>query len=66
MKIAKLNIEGYIGGADIVSMFSGEETFNLSKLKKFLDSLESDVTDIMFILIVVAGQLLRVGLFTTS
>ena len=46
MKIAKLNIEGYIGGADIVSMFSGEETFNLSKLKKFLDSLESDVTDI--------------------
>ena len=46
MKIAKLNIEGYIGGADIMSMFSGEETFNLSKLKKFLDSLESDVTDI--------------------
>lgn len=46
MKIAKLNIEGYIGGADIVSLFSGEETFNLSKLKRFLDSLESDVTDI--------------------
>lgn len=46
MKIAKLNIEGYIGGADIMSMFSGEETFNLSKLKKFLDGLESDVTDI--------------------
>lgn len=46
MKIAKLNIEGYIGGSDIQSMFSGEETFNLSKLKKFLDSLEPDVTDI--------------------
>lgn len=46
MKIAKLNIEGYIGGADILSLFSGEETFNLSKLKKFLDSLESDVTDL--------------------
>lgn len=46
MKIAKLNIEGYIGGADIVSLFSGEETFNLSKLKKFLDNLEADVTDI--------------------
>jgi len=28
MKIAKLNIEGYIGGSDIQSMFSGEETFN--------------------------------------
>lgn len=46
MKIAKLNIEGYIGGSDIQSMFSGEETFSLSKLKKFLDNLESDVTDI--------------------
>lgn len=46
MKIAKLNIEGYIGGSDIQSMFTGEETFNLSKLKKFLDSLEPDVTDI--------------------
>lgn len=46
MKIAKLNIEGYIGGSDIQAMFSGEETFNLSKLKKFLDSLETDVTDI--------------------
>jgi ATP-dependent protease ClpP protease subunit len=46
MKIAKLNIEGYIGGADIVSLFSGEETFNLSKFKKFRDSLEEDVTDI--------------------
>jgi ATP-dependent Clp protease protease subunit len=46
MKIAKLNIEGYIGGADIVSLFSGEETFNLSKLKKFLDNIEADTTDI--------------------
>lgn len=46
MKIAKLNIEGYIGGSDIMSMFSGEETFSLSKLKKFLDTIESDVTDI--------------------
>jgi len=46
MKIAKLNIEGYIAGADIVSLFSGEETFNLSKFKKFRDSLEEDVTDI--------------------
>lgn len=46
MKIAKLNIDGYIGGADIMSLFSGEETFNLSSLKKFLASLEEDVTDI--------------------
>lgn len=46
MKISKLNIEGYIGGADIMSLFSGEETFNLSKLRNFLDNLESDVTDI--------------------
>jgi len=46
MKIAKLNIEGYIGGADITSLFSGEPTFNLSSLKKFLDSLEADVTDL--------------------
>ena len=46
MKIAKLNIEGYIGSSDIVSMFSGEKTFNLSQLKDFLNTLESDVTDI--------------------
>ena len=46
MKVAKLNIEGYIGGADLMSLFGGGETFNLSALKKFLDSLESDVTDI--------------------
>lgn len=46
MKIAKLNIEGYIGGADMISLFSGEETFNLTKLKKYLDSLEADVTDL--------------------
>jgi ATP-dependent Clp protease protease subunit len=46
MKVAKLNIEGYIGGADLISLFGGGETFNLSALKKFLDSLETDVTDI--------------------
>lgn len=46
MKIAKLNIEGYIGGADMISLFSGEETFNLTKLKKYLDFLEADVTDL--------------------
>lgn len=46
MKVAKLNIEGYIGGGDLVSLFGGAETFNLSQLKKFLDSLETDVTDI--------------------
>lgn len=46
MKIAKLNIDGYIGSADMMSMFSGEEVFGLTKLKKFLDTLESDVTDI--------------------
>ena len=38
MKVAKLNIEGYIGGGDLVSLFGGAETFNLSQLKKFLDS----------------------------
>lgn len=46
MKIAKLNIEGYIGGSDMVSLFSGAETFSLAALKRFLDTLESDVTDI--------------------
>jgi ATP-dependent protease ClpP protease subunit len=46
MKVAKINIDGYIGGADIQSIFSGEETFNLSKLKKTLENLESDVTDL--------------------
>lgn len=46
MKIAKLNIEGYIGGADIMAMLGGEPTFNLSQLKTFLDGLEPDVTDI--------------------
>lgn len=46
MKIAKLNIEGYIGGSDMVSLFSGAETFNLAALKRFLDTLEDDVTDI--------------------
>jgi len=46
MKIAKLNIEGYIGGSDMVSLFSGAETFSLVALKRFLDTLEEDVTDI--------------------
>jgi ATP-dependent Clp protease protease subunit len=46
MKIAKLNIEGYIGSSDMVSLFSGAETFSLATLKRFLDTLESDVTDI--------------------
>jgi len=46
MKIAKLNIEGYIGGSDMVSLFSGAVTFSLATLKRFLDTLESDVTDI--------------------
>jgi ATP-dependent protease ClpP protease subunit len=46
MKIAKLNIEGYIGGSDMVSLFSGAETFSLAALKRFLDTLEEDVTDI--------------------
>lgn len=46
MKIAKLNIEGYIGGSDMVSLFSGAETFSLATLKRFLGTLESDVTDI--------------------
>jgi ATP-dependent Clp protease protease subunit len=46
MKIAKLNIEGYIGGSDMVSLFSGAETFSLAALKRFLDTLENDVTDI--------------------
>lgn len=46
MKVAKLNIEGYIGGSDMVSLFSGAETFNLAMLKRFIDGLEEDVTDI--------------------
>ena len=46
MKIAKLNIEGYIGGSDMISLFSGAETFSLAALKRFLDTLEEDVTDI--------------------
>lgn len=46
MKTAKLNIEGYIGGSDMLSLFSGAETFNLAALKRFLDTLEEDVTDI--------------------
>lgn len=46
MKVAKLNIEGYIGGSDMISLFSGAETFNLAMLKRFIDGLEDDVTDI--------------------
>lgn len=46
MKVAKLNIEGYIGGSDMISLFSGAETFNLAMLKRFIDGLEEDVTDI--------------------
>lgn len=46
MKIAKINIEGYIGQSDMLSIFDGEETFSLSKLKKVLDGLDSDVTDL--------------------
>lgn len=46
MKKAILNIDGYIGNSDIISMFSGERNFSLSMLKDFLAGLESDVTDI--------------------
>jgi ATP-dependent protease ClpP protease subunit/vacuolar-type H+-ATPase subunit D/Vma8 len=46
MKIAKLNIEGYIGELD--SAFAGEKSFTLNNLKDFLDSLDSDVTDIHY------------------
>jgi ATP-dependent protease ClpP protease subunit/vacuolar-type H+-ATPase subunit D/Vma8 len=46
MKIAKLNIEGYIGELD--SAFAGEKSFTLNNLKDFLNSLDSDVTDIHY------------------
>ena len=46
MKIAKLNIEGYIGELD--SAFAGEKSFTLNNLKDFLASLDSDVTDIHY------------------
>ena len=46
MKIAKLNIEGYIGELD--SAFAGEKNFTLKNLRDFLGSLDSDVTDIHY------------------
>lgn len=46
MKIAKLNIEGYIGDGDLMSMLGGSNSFNLSKLKSFLDGIDQDTTDI--------------------
>lgn len=46
MKIAKLNIEGYIGELD--SAFAGEKSFTLNNLKEFLNNLDSDVTDIHY------------------
>lgn len=46
MKIAKLNIEGYIGDGDLMSMLGGSNSFNLSKLKSFLDGVDQDTTDI--------------------
>lgn len=48
MKIAKLNIEGYIGTPDEKSIFNGEKYFTLKNLKDFLGSLDSDVTDIHY------------------
>lgn len=46
MKIAKLNIEGYIGELDKESAFAGEKNFTLANLKTFLSSLDSGITDI--------------------
>ena len=48
MKIAKLNIEGYIGELDPNSSFAGEKNFSLNNLKTFLNNLSSDVTDIHY------------------
>lgn len=48
MKIAKLNIEGYIGELDEQSVFAGEKNFSLNHLKTFLNNLSSDVTDIHY------------------
>lgn len=48
MKIAKLNIEGYIGELDEKSAFAGEKNFTLANLKSFLSSLSTDVTDIHY------------------
>ena len=41
MKIAKLNIEGYIGELD--SAFAGEKSFTLNNLKEFLNNLDSEI-----------------------
>ncbi len=48
MKIAKLNIEGYIGELDEKSIFAGEKNFTVSNVKTFLSNLSSDVTDIHY------------------
>jgi ATP-dependent protease ClpP protease subunit len=48
MKIAKLNIEGYIGELDSKSQFAGEKNFSLKHLNTFLNNLDSEVTDIEF------------------
>lgn len=48
MKIAKLNIEGYIGELDPESQFKGEKSFSLNNLRTFLKGLDSDVTDIHY------------------
>jgi len=48
MKIAKLNIEGYIGELDSKSQFAGEKNFSLKHLNTFLNNLDSDITDIEF------------------
>jgi ATP-dependent Clp protease protease subunit len=48
MKIAKLNIEGYIGELDAKSQFAGEKNFSLKHLNTFLNNLDSEVTDIEF------------------
>lgn len=48
MKIAKLNIEGYIGEIDEKSAFAGEKNFTLKNLQAFLNNLGSDVTDIHY------------------
>jgi ATP-dependent Clp protease protease subunit len=48
VKIAKLNIEGYIGELDEKSAFAGEKNFTLANLKTFLSSLSTDITDIHY------------------
>lgn len=48
MKIAKLNIEGYIGELDEKSVFAGEKNFTVNNLKTFLSNLSPDVTDIHY------------------